>query len=157
MKKYIVFLLFSFAFLTIFAQKGQEREYEIEMAEVGQPGSLVVKVWCYARKPNISDVVYKTCALKGVLFRGIDNNGRIQGRTALVMDGYDAHSEYFNKFFMNDYQNYVRIAQNGYVDQDGIVKIKKQYKVAKLVVVSYNELRSRLEEDNIIKSLNSGF
>ena len=60
-------------------------------------------------------------------------------------------------FFKNEYQNYVRIAQNGHVDQDGIVKIKKLYKVAKLVVVSYNELRSKLEKDNIIKGLNYGF
>lgn len=147
----------SFSFLTLSAQKDKEGQFEIEMAEIGQPGTLVVKVWCYAKKPQIADNVFKTCALKGVLFRGIERNGRKQGRPALVVEGYDAHREYFDDFFVNDYQNYVRIAQNGYVDQNSIIKIKKLYKVAKLIVVSYNDLRSRLEKDNIIKGLNHGF
>lgn len=99
MKKVLFLILMCFATLTLSAQKDKEGQFEVEMAEVGQPGLLVVKVWCYASKPSIGDSVFKTSALKGVLFRGIDRNGRIQGRPALVMEGYDAHSEYFDIFF----------------------------------------------------------
>ena len=157
MNKLLFLFLMCIISQTLYAQKDMEGQFEVEMAEIGQPGMLVVKVWCYAKKPNIADNIFKTCALKGVLFRGIDKNGRIQGRPAMAVEGYDAHREYFDDFFMREYQNYARIAQNGYVDQNSIIKVKKLYKVAKLVVVSYNELRNRLEKDNIVRGLNSGF
>ena len=157
MKKVLFLTLMCFPLLTLSAQKNQEGQFEVEMAEVGQPGMLVVRVWCYAKKPKIADNVFKTCAVKGLLFRGVEKSGRMQGRQALVTDGYDANRDYFDEFFKNDYQHFVRIAQNGYVDQDGIIKIKRIYKVAKLVVVSYNDLRNKLEKDNIIKGLNHGF
>ena len=44
-----------------------------------------------------------------------------------------------------------------YVEQNSIIKVKKLYKVAKIVVISYNEIRKQLEDDKIIRGLSSGF
>ena len=49
-------------------------QYEIELAEVGAPGTLVVRVWCYGKKPNIQDDLYKENAIKGILLCCIPNN-----------------------------------------------------------------------------------
>ena len=140
------------------AKGDNKRQYEIEIAEIGQPGELVVKVWCYSKKPNINESVFIECAVDGIMFRGLNDSGRMKGRRPLVADGYENHKEYFDDFFKNgEYQKYARVAMNGYVEQNSLVKVGKMYKIGKIVVVSFNELRARLETDKIIKGLNSGF
>lgn len=135
-----------------------EKQYDIEIAEIGQPGTLVIKTWCYNKKPSLEDDKFLESAIKGVLFDGLNDSGRMKGRKPLVSDGYNNHQEYFDDFFKNGaYRNYARVAMDGYVQQNNLIKIGKQYKIAKIVVVSYNDLRTKLEKDNIIKGLNSGF
>jgi len=139
-------------------EKADDNSYEIEMAEVGEPGTLVVKVWCYNKKPQISDDVAKKNAIKGVLFKGVSDSGRIKGRKALVEDGYENHKDYFDDFFREGkYANYSRVAMNSYVDQNSLIKVGKRYKIGKIVVISFNDLRKQLETDKVIKGLNSGF
>ena len=146
------------SFATISAKDNKNDQYEIEIAAIGQPGELVVKVWCYSKKANINETVFKECAIKGVIFKGVDDFGRIKGRVALVTDDYDNHKEYFDDFFKNgEYQKFARIAMNGYAGQNLLVKVGKKYKIGRIIVISYNELRSKLESDKIIKGLNSGF
>lgn len=159
MKRYILFLFLSLAFVVSNAKdKSDLNKYEIEIAEIGQPGMLVIKTWCYSKKANISEDEFKECAIKGVMFKGLNDSGRMKGRKPLVIDGYDNHKDYFDNFFKNgEYQKYVRMAMNGYVEQNSLMKVGKLYKVGKIVVISFNELRARLESDNIIKGLNSGF
>ena len=139
-------------------EKVDNNRYEIEMAEVGEPGTLVVKVWCYNKKPLISEDVAKMNAIKGVLFKGVSDSGRMKGRKALVEDGYENHKDYFDDFF-NDgkYLNYTRVALNNYVEQNSLIKVGKLYKIGKIVVISYNDLRKQLETDKIIKGLDYGF
>ena len=133
-------------------------QYEIEMAEVGEPGTLVVKVWCYNKKPQISDEIAKMNAVKGVLFKGVSDSGRMKGRKALVEDGYENHKDYFDDFFgEGKYAKYSRVAMNSYVEQNSLIKVGKLYKIGKIVVISYNDLRKQLESDKIIKGLNYGF
>lgn len=159
MKRYLLFIFLSLAFVVSSAKdKSDLNKYEIEIAEIGQPGMLVIKTWCYSKKANISEDVFKECAVKGIMFKGLNDSGRMKGRKPLVIDGYDNHKDYFDNFFKNEeYQKYARMAMNGYVEQNSLMKIGKLYKVGKIVVISFNELRARLEEDNIIKGLNSGF
>lgn len=159
MKRLIAYLLLVMSFTHLFAKGNNDKyQYEIEIAEIGQPGTLVIRTWCYDKKPNMSDDVFKECAIKGVLFKGLNDSGRMKGRKALVEDGYDQHKDYFDNFFDNGaYQNYARIAVGGYVEQNNLIKVGKLYKVAKIVVVSFNELRAKLENDKIIKGLNNGF
>ena len=139
-------------------EKADDNRYEIEMAEVGEPGTLVVKVWCYNKKPQISEDVAKMNAIKGVLFKGVSDSGRMKGRKALVEDGYENHKDYFDDFFNEGkYANFSRVALNNYVEQNSLIKVGKLYKIGKIVVISYNELRKQLETDKVIKGLNYGF
>ena len=91
MKKFIALILVLFLSLAIgiAKDKADDSRYEIEMAEIGEPGTLVVKIWCYNKKPQISDDIAKMNAIKGVLFKGISDSGRMKGRKALVEDGYE--------------------------------------------------------------------
>lgn len=141
------------------AQGGSDDvRYEIEMAEVGEPGTLVVKVWCYNKKPQISEDIAKMNAVKGVLFKGVSDSGRMKGRKALVEDGYENHQDYFDDFFKErKYAKYSRVALNNYVEQNSLIKVGKLYKIGKIVVISYNDLRKQLENDKIIKGLDYGF
>ena len=139
-------------------EKTDDNRYDIEIAEVGEPGTLVVKVWCYNKKPQISDDVAKMNAIKGVLFKGVSDSGRMKGRKPLVEDGYENHKDYFDDFFAEGkYAKYSRVALNSYVEQNSLIKVGKQYKIGKIVVISYNDLRKQLENDKIIKGLNYGF
>ena len=154
----ILVLICLIAPLGLAKDKIDDNRYEIEMAEVGEPGTLVVKVWCYNKKPQISEDVAKMNAIKGVLFKGVSDSGRMKGRKALVEDGYDNHKDYFDDFFKEGkYANYSRVALNNYVEQNILIKVGKLYKIGKIVVISYNDLRKQLEEDKIIKGLNYGF
>ena len=154
----ILVLICLIAPLGLAKDKIDDNRYEIEMAEVGEPGTLVVKVWCYNKKPQISEDVAKMNAIKGVLFKGVSDSGRMKGRKALVEDGYDNHKDYFDDFFKEGkYANYSRVALNNYVEQNSLIKVGKLYKIGKNVVISYNDLRKQLEEDKIIKGLNYGF
>lgn len=138
--------------------KADNNRYEIEMAEIGEPGTLVVKVWCYNKKPQVSEAVAKMNAIKGVLFKGVQDSGRMKGRKPLVPDGYENHKDYFDDFFKEEkFNDFSRIALNNYVEQNSLIKVGKQYKIGKIVVISYNDLRKQLESDNIIKRLDSGF
>ena len=113
---------------------------------------------CYSKKPNVQDDIYRENAIRGILFKGINDSGRMKGRRPLALDGYDSHKDYFDSFFKDKkYENYARVALDGYVEQNSIIKVKKLYKVAKIVVVSYNEIRKQLEKDNVIRGLSSGF
>ena len=154
----ILVLICLIAPLGLAKDKIDDNRYEIEMAEVGEPGTLVVKVWCYNKKPQISEDVAKMNAIKGVLFKGVSDSGRMKGRKALVEDGYNNHKDYFDDFFKEGkYANYSRVALNNYVEQNSLIKVGKLYKIGKIVVISYNDLRKQLEEDKIIKGLNYGF
>jgi len=154
----ILVLICLIAPLGLAKDKVDDNRYEIEMAEVGEPGTLVVKVWCYNKKPQISEDVAKMNAIKGILFKGVSDSGRMKGRKALVEDGYDNHKDYFDDFFKEGkYANYSRVALNNYVEQNNLIKVGKLYKIGKIVVISYNDLRKQLETDKIIKGLNYGF
>lgn len=159
MKKYFLFILLCLlTSISMFAKDDPKDQYEIELAEVGAPGTLVVRVWCYSKKTNVQDDIYRENAIRGILFKGINDSGRMKGRRPLVLDGYDSHKDYFDSFFKDKkYENYARVALDGYVEQNSIIKVKKLYKVAKIVVVSYNEIRKQLEKDNVIRGLSSGF
>ena len=160
MKRLLIFIfVFCWATsITIAKDKADDSQYDIEMAEVGEPGSLVVKVWCYNKKPQISDDEAKMNAIKGVLFKGVSDSGRMKGRKALVEDGYENHKVYFDDFFGEGlYARYARVAMNSYVEQNSLIKVGKLYKIGKIVVISYNDLRKQLETDKIIKGLNYGF
>ena len=160
MKKLLLLLLLIIMATSVVLakEKADDSRYEIEMAEVGEPGTLVVKVWCYNKKPQISEDIAKKNAIKGVLFKGVSDSGRMKGRKALIPDGYENHQDYFDDFFNEGkYARYSRVALNNYVEENSLIKVGKLYKIGKIVVISYNDLRKQLENDKIIKGLDYGF
>lgn len=160
MKKFVAVLclvIVSMTCLAVLDNRIGDR-YEIEMAEIGEPGTLVVKIWCYSKKPYVKEDVVKKNAIKGVLFTGISDSGRIKGRKALVDNGYENHKDYFDNFFNEGkYLQYSRLPLETYVESNSLIKVGRQYKIGHIVVIQYDELRKQLEADNIIKGLDYGF
>lgn len=156
---FIIIILCILSFNFSYAKDNRSKNpYEIEIAEIGQQGNLVIKTWCYNKKPQIDDDKFLESAVRGVLFDGLNDSGRMKGRKPLVVDGYNNHQDYFDDFFKNGvYKNYAKLALEGYVQQNNLIKVGKQYKIAKIVVISYNNLRAKLENDNIINRLDNGF
>lgn len=67
------------------------------------------------------------------------------------------YAAFFDSFFADggDYARYVSVANSS--GAGNVVKMGKEYKVAVYVTVQYSELRKRLEDEGIIKSLGSIF
>ena len=139
---------------------GQKKECELVFAEIGAPGTAVVLVWSYSPKATINDDLVLENAIRGCLFYGIKENvsKHIVPKKALVEAGEMINEDYFNVFFKNgEYRNYCRLGMNGYIEQGNLIKLKKGYRIGKLVVIEYDRLRRRLENDGIIRGLDSGF
>ena len=154
------FLIFLLLITYLFSSAGNKITCELEMAEVGKAGNIVVKVWSYSKSPRVSDADVIRNAVYGVCFNGVSANKerRINGVNALVDDGYEAHKDYFDKFFKSqDISRFASLGLNGYVEQGDVIKVKKTYKIGHVVVINLSELRKQLEEDKIIKGLDYGF
>ena len=46
---------------------------------------------------------------------------------------------------------------NGYFEQGNLIKVRRGYRIGKIVVIEYDQLRRQLEKDGIIRGLDSGF
>lgn len=140
--------------------------YEIEAA-VGQAvqGYTLVKVYTYAKKKDLAILQAGKNAVHGILFKGIaaknEKNIRLPSQKPIIsdLDAYEKNKKYFKEFFKNGgkYQQFVQMVNNGVPDMGDIVKIKKEYKVGVKVLVAKNALRKEMENNGIIKALDSGF
>lgn len=163
MKKILVIILCIaclFASLSLGAANKQDGKPQAVMAEIGKPGTVVIKVWSYNKTAKISDDVVFENAIKCIVFDGIesDDSRHMKGRPALAPDSYSGNASYYDDFFTNkEYIQYCTMAMEGYVEQGNLLKMKKGYKIGKIVVVQYDQLRKRLVSDGIIKGLDSGF
>jgi len=147
--------------------KGEETgiyRYEIENFTDGTmpDGRILVKVWNYGKKENITRQLCMRNAVHGVMFKGVAGgkvSGLNKGHAALCPDGYAAHSDYFNNFFESgDYMQFVELSNNGNIQPEDRIKISsKEYKIGMLCIINLNALRERLQKDGISKGLNSLF
>jgi len=136
--------------------------YEIEPVNVGNQGTVVVKVWSFSKKPAVAAEQSKKNAIHGVIFKGVPTKDRIQGKKPLVEDSAkeSEHADFFKSFFADggDFQRFVSLTSNGAIEAGDVMKVdKKEYKVGVVVTVNYSELRSYLESKGIVKKLNAGF
>ena len=136
--------------------------YEIEAENVGNTGTVVVKVWSFSKKPEVAAEQSKKNAIHGIIFKGVPKKDRIQGKKPLVEDSAkeSEHADFFKSFFANggDFQRFVTLTSNGAIEAGDVMKVdKKEYKVGVLVTINYSELRSYLENKGIVKKLNAGF
>lgn len=155
----LLFLLFPFM---IMAGNDKEYKYEIESYNgnvSAQSGSCIIKVWSYGKKEKVTRELCMKNAIHGILFKGYAVTGSRKadrGRKALVPEGYEAHKDYFDKFFdSGDFMQYVQLTNNGQLTAGDVIKIsKREYKVGMVIIVDFDALRKRLENDKIIKPLN---
>lgn len=163
MKKTITLIvLFACLFIGHYldAQNKQGDKPQAVMAEIGKPGTVVIKVWSYNKKAKIADETVFENAIKCILFDGIesDDSRHMKGRPALAPNSYIDNASYYEDFFANkEHLQYCTMAMNGYVEQGNLLKLKKGYRIGKIVVVQYDQLRKRLVSDGIIRGLDSGF
>lgn len=157
MRSFLVTLGCLFAYVFAFAGNVT---CELEMGEVGKAGTLVVKVWNYSKSRTVSNETLVKNAILGICFKGVSDNKsrRMNGFKPLVDGDYEQYEAYFEQFMRtSDLSRYVTIGLDGYVEQGDVIKMKKQYKIGRIVVIHLSDLRKRLEKDGIIKSLTNGF
>ncbi len=163
MKKILLSLLLALSIIPFDSySKSKEPPFqcELEVAEIGKAGTVVAKLWVYSKNKKINDETIIKNAILGICFNGVypNESRRMRGIKPLIEGEYENYKEYFDNFFStHDYYNYVRIGLDGYAEQGDLIKVKKQYKIGRLVVINLSELRKRLENDNVINSLTNGF
>ena len=127
--------------------------YELTLAKenvAATSGFKVFKVWSYGKKN----------AVHGLLFKGLAaNDSGTQGNVRpLCPEGYQAHKEYFDRFFESgEYRQFVQFTSRGAQSAGDVIKGKKEWQVGMLVQVNLNGLRKRLEKDGIIEGARSIF
>jgi hypothetical protein len=137
--------------------------YDIECEGIAKQGAKLVKVWSYSKNPKHAISSSMRNAVHGIIFKGYAGGG--QGCTSfqpLVNDPsvVAAHKAFFDEFFAEggEYLKYVSAATDGSIGPGDRLKIsKREYKIGAVVTVMSDQLRKRLEKENIIKSLTNGF
>jgi hypothetical protein len=163
--RFIFLLGLSITLLQVNAQSKKKRKtagiydtnFEAVCEGVGTEGTQLFKVYFYFKKEKNAGLYAKENAVKVVLFQGIPTGKGCVDRGLVTQKEYEENIEYFEVFFDKggSYQMYVNLISDSMVAR---VKMpKRTYKAAWVVSVNYNNLRKQLEEDGIIKRLNSGF
>lgn len=136
--------------------------YELECVNIGAPGSYLVKVWSYSKKPKVAMEQAKKNAVHGVIFKGFVGAGAgctqkpLTNNTALEQE----YEIFFRDFFTDGgkYMKFVNISGDGTIRAGDVARIsKKEYKIGVVVSVAKDALRKDLEAAGIIKGLSSGF
>lgn len=138
--------------------------YELTLAKenvAATSGFKVFKVWSYGKKKDLltKDICMRN-AVHGLLFKGLAaNDSGTQGNVRpLCPEGYQAHKEYFDRFFESgEYRQFVQFTSRGAQSAGDVIKGKKEWQVGMLVQVNLNGLRKRLEKDGIIEGARSIF
>ena len=137
--------------------------YDIECEGIAKQGAKLVKVWSYSKNPKHAIASAMRNAVHGIIFKGYAGGG--QGCTSLqplVKDPSkeEEFHEFFEAFFAEggEYLKYVSSATDGHIAAGDRMKVsKREYKIGAVVTVMSDQLRKRLEEEGIIRSLTSGF
>ncbi len=137
--------------------------YDVECEGIAKQGSKLVKVWSYSKNPKHAISRAMKNAVHGIIFKGFA--GGNQGCTSLQPLVKDATIEtkfktFFDAFFLDggEYLKYVSAATDGRIAPGDRLKIsRREYKIGVVVNVMYNQLRKRLEKEEIIKGLSAGF
>lgn len=139
------------------------QEISIVGEGIGNGGRPVLVVTCAAKKADkVTFDELCRCAVRCVLFKGWADKSKSASYDSSVShpalagnpDVEAQHIDYFNDFFSSgEASKYVDIVE----DTRKVTKSGKQYQVSQMVTVNVPALRSKLERDNIIKSLKSGW
>ena len=168
--KTIFFTMLALLFVvTLPAQKRSERKaafnsdynYEIQVYAIGVDGTKVYKVWDHGKKVNDAILNAKRSAVAAAIFKDIPGRSGVEGSPALCQerDAASKYADYFASFFAygGPWQKYVNLATDTVPSGKDRVKVKGGYKVGIIVQVLYDNLRKDLENDKIVKRLDSLF
>lgn len=164
-KKRLSLLLWLLLWLPVFAISKNKvstagwrnTDYTVECVGTGVEGTQQMKVYFYFKKEKEAGVYAKKSAVDAVLFRGIASGVTGCATQPLVnSQQMQEHDAYFKKFFQagGDYIIYISASTDRLTDR---IKVGDRYKAAMEISVNLKELRKRLENDKIIRSLSSGF
>ena len=155
MKRLLLLLIMVVTSVIEVMAKGEKLpEYDITGAGSGSEGTLLVKVYVYAKKVTDSDL--KRAAVHGVVFRGCSGNQSGARQPAMAPATAEADNAAFcDAFFASDgqCQNFASVVDGSY-DR---VKTKKGYKCGAILQVDKTSLRKELEKAGVVRSLSSGF
>ena len=134
--------------------------YEVQIVRVAQQGTKFLKVWGTASSPDKAIDRAMQDAVAACIFTGVEGN-EIAGKIPALVpnkDAYEQHKQFFDNFFKKgEFLQFVKNANTGYPTGENNIKTDKGRKVGIYVVVMYDNLRKLLEEERIIKKLNSYF
>ena len=154
MRKVMSVMLLMLLAMTDVMAKGEMPQYEITGAGSGTEGTVLVKVYVYAKK--VKDCELRRAAVHGVVFRGFSGNESGVPQPAMAPSSAEMeHAEFCNHFFSSEgpCQGYATIIDGTY-DR---VKTAKGYKMGAVLRVDKTALRQALEQAGIVRSLSSGF
>jgi len=156
----MVALLYSNAQKAIDKNTRQWR-YEIETVGVGTQNTYLIKVWSYAKKPEVAIEQAGKNAVHGIIFRGFTGMNGVSGQKPLTTNPNleEEKKDFFDSFFADGgkYMKFVTIKNDGSIDAKDRLKIGKEYKIGVIVSVNVAALRKDLEAAGIIKKLGAGF
>jgi len=134
-----------------------ETNFEAVCQGVGSEGTQLFKVYFYFKKEKKAGLHAKENAIKVVLFQGIPTGKGCVRKGLITQSEYEKNIDYFDNLFSEGgpYLMYVNLVGDSLTER--IKMPKKTYKAAWVVSVNYDNLRQKLIDDGIIKSLNSGF
>ena len=156
MKRLLSLTILLLAFFMGAMAKGGDKmpQYDITGAGSGTEGTILVKVYVYAK--SVKDEDLKRVAVHGVVFRGCTGNQSGARQPAMAPATAEADNAAFcEAFFSVDgpCQNYATIVAGSY-DR---VKTPKGYKSGAILQIDKISLRKELEKAGVVRTLSSGF
>ncbi len=119
-----------------------------------QPGYILMKIWTYGKRKDLTNNYFMQNAIHAILFKGCPDSGTTAGVTALVPEGYEAHKDFFDNFFHGKFLQYIQLSNNGSREAGDVVQLKSgRYKIGTVVLINLKGLRTYLEQEHIIKPL----
>jgi|TARA_B110000459_G_scaffold90055_1_gene100785 hypothetical protein len=138
--------------------------YTIECVGEAAAGVYTLKVFSILPDERLAGVQASKNAVHAIIFQGINAQGRKCKQKPALARSINLETEredFFKEFFAsvkrndpNNFAKYVNVVEE-VTDRQKLGK--KKYRIGTLVTVNVALLRKKLEEENIIKSLSSGF
>lgn len=137
-----------------------KHSYKVRIVRVAQQGTKFLKAWGIAGSPDKAIAQAMQDAVAACIFTGVEGN-EIAGKIPPLVPSpniYNQHKRFFDKFFKKgEFMYYVKNVNSEYPFGEDNIKTSKGRQVGIYVVVKYDELRQRLEEEGIVRKLDSYF
>ena len=141
-----------------------EHSYSVQQIRVAQDQSRFLKVFAVAGNADKAITQALQDAVACCIFQGLPAAESTTGHNATAVpalcpggvNDYQAHKEYFDRFFTEgDFLQYVENSNTRYPSGENNLKVKGGRRVGVYVQLKVKQLRQRLEQDGIIKSLDN--